>query len=88
MVQTDLGRISELAASPAPREQLPEAPGTWEAAPAAPETSPPPPAHHTEGTVEGIFLPSNERPYRWEGWKKRTKDNSCWFNAKKSEDGC
>lgn len=39
-VQTDLGRISELAASPAPREQLPETPGTWEAVPAAPETPP------------------------------------------------
>lgn len=59
--------------------------------PGSPQTPPPPPpapAHHTERTVRGIFLPSNEQPYRREGWKKQTNDNSCCFNAKKGEDGC
>lgn len=52
--------------------------------PSSPQDTP----HHIEGTVGGIFVPSNERPYRREGWKKQTKDNSCCFNAKKGEDGC
>lgn len=36
----------------------------------------------------GGSVPSNERPYRGEGWRKQSKDNACCFNAKRGEDGC